>query len=86
MINENLIVQVYCFMLLKINFTLKVNIIVPARPMAPIDEARRILSRVELQRAAADAAQARVLMLIGQNLGRLADVAEMYMGMHQNSL
>lgn len=86
MINENLIVQVYCFMLLKIHFTLKVNIVVPARPMAPIDEARRILSQVELQRAAADAAQARALMLIGQNLGRLADVAEMYMGMHQNSL
>lgn len=86
MINENLIVQVYCFMLLKIHFTLKVNIIVPARPMAPIDEARRILSQVELQRAAADAAQARALMLIGQNLGRLADVAEMYMGMHQNNL
>lgn len=41
--------------------------------MAPIDEARRILSQVEIQRAAADAEKARALHLIAQNLGRLAN-------------
>ncbi|RVE45092.1 hypothetical protein evm_010280 [Chilo suppressalis] len=59
------------------------------RPLAPLDEARRILSQVEMQRAASDAANARAnqqaadnllpLGVIGRNLGRLADVAERYM-------
>ncbi|KAL0830046.1 hypothetical protein ABMA28_003504 [Loxostege sticticalis] len=56
-----------------------------SRPLAPLDEARRILSQVEMQRAAADAASARALDsigraldLVGQNLGRLADAAEQH--------
>ncbi|KAL4702445.1 hypothetical protein ACJJTC_017651 [Scirpophaga incertulas] len=63
-----------------------------SRPLAPLDEARRILSRVEMQRAAADTAQAQALAVIGQSLqslaeshdrigqslSRLSDVAEQY--------
>ncbi|XP_049885033.1 uncharacterized protein LOC126380006 [Pectinophora gossypiella] len=50
-----------------------------SRPLAPLDEARRILSQVEKQRAAADAAQAEALKLIGQNLGRIANALETYL-------
>lgn len=66
-------------------FKLKLqSIFVLARPMAPLDEARRILSQVELQRAAADADQARALHLIAQNLGRLADAADRYLARDGN--
>ncbi|XP_041971423.1 uncharacterized protein LOC121737347 [Aricia agestis] len=51
---------------------------VRTRPLAPLDEARRILSQVEMQRAAADAASAEGLQNIGLNLGRLANIAEQY--------
>ncbi|XP_041978569.1 uncharacterized protein LOC121732681 [Aricia agestis] len=51
---------------------------VRTRPLAPLDEARRILSQVEMQRAAADAASAEGLQNIGLNLGRLANTAEQY--------
>lgn len=40
--------------------------------MAPIDEARRILSQVEMQRAAADVANARALECIADSLGAIA--------------
>ncbi|XP_028171563.1 uncharacterized protein LOC114360902 isoform X2 [Ostrinia furnacalis] len=49
------------------------------RPLAPLDEARRILSQVEMQRAAADAANARANEGIALNLGRLANVAENFL-------
>lgn len=62
---------------------------ISARPLAPLDEARRVLAEVELRRAAADEANARAHELLAhhlapvadlaRNLGRLADVAERYL-------
>lgn len=52
---------------------------VSARPLAPLDEARRILSQVELQRAAADKASAQALAQLGQQVGRIADILERYL-------
>ncbi|XP_041972929.1 uncharacterized protein LOC121728749 isoform X2 [Aricia agestis] len=49
------------------------------RPSTPLVEARRILQKVELQRSAAELRNAEALNLIGQNIGRLADVLERFL-------
>lgn len=50
-----------------------------ARPLAPLDEARRILSQVEMQRAESDAAMAAALQNIGQSLALIADIARRFL-------
>lgn len=50
-------------------------IYVLARPLAPLDEARRILAQVEMRRAQSDAARASALQSIAQSLAQFVDIA-----------
>jgi mannose/cellobiose epimerase-like protein (N-acyl-D-glucosamine 2-epimerase family) len=54
--------------------------------MSPVDEAKRMWTQLEMQRAAVSEEQVRALHMIGESLGRIADVAGRFLSKLQNRM